>query len=231
MASTNSPYRNSANDASTKSAVNTSDSATPKTFHSLRAEVWKKKLTSSEKLVLLNMSERSKTGEWMYASLQRIADECALARSTVRRIVHGDNKRGLVGFVHRHILLKVASAKTGRRRPATYAIMIEAAPDDLNVIGKYYTKAEQQPIVFPEDTVAIRDWIRAHKNQHAAIIAQVTKAAPILIQKHMSEAERLGFFRNIALKNGMDGRLAEVFFSPTVWKPEAARDTGSRAND
>lgn len=186
----------------------------------IRSQVWKKKLTPNEKLVLLAMFEHSKTGEWMYASLMRVARYCGLDRSTIRRMIHG-RKGKSVGFIHRRILVPVAKAEEGRRRPATYRIQMEAAPDDVRVL-KYFAKVEQQPIVFPEDEVAIREWITSHKDNWAATIADVTKAAPMLIQKHMSEAERLGFFRNIALKHGMPGRFCEIVFAPTSWRPEEA---------
>ena len=191
----------------------------------LRFEVWKKKLSPNEKLVLLAMFEHSKTGEWMYASLGRIAAYCSLSRSTVRRILHGDQKRATIGLICRRVVAPIAAAKPGRRRPATYRLQPDAAPDDPRVL-EFLGTPEQQPMVFPEDEIAIRDWIKKHGDAWAQTIAQVTAAAPNLVRRHISESERLGFFRNIALQNGMPARLAECAFAPTSWRPEGANGNG-----
>jgi hypothetical protein len=174
----------------------------------LRAQLWHKELEPDELLVLLAMLEiGDSTGQFLYPSITRIADYTKLAKRTVQKVLHGEDRESravYVGLVERRVLVEIAPANATKRRAATYRLQVEALQDSQRT-----ERWRQKKLSFPVEDIDLEKWVHHNPGAWSQIKRGLQMAAEARVgAQPLSPAASATFMVSIARKHGMPHRLA-----------------------
>jgi hypothetical protein len=174
----------------------------------LRAQLWHKDLKPEELLVLFAMLEiGDSTGQFLYPSVVRIADYTKLAKRTVQKVLHGEDRLGravYVGLIDRRVLVEIAPANATKRRAATYRLQIEALQDSRRT-----ERWRQKKLSFPVDDIELEKWVHHNPGAWSQIKRELRMAAEARVGAPLlSPAASATFMVSIARAHGMPHRLA-----------------------
>ncbi len=176
----------------------------------LRAQLWHKELKPEELLVLFAMLEiGDSTGQLLYPSIARIADYTKLAKRTVQKVLHGEDRESravYVGLIERRVLVEIAPANATRRKAATYRLQVEALQDSRRT-----ERWRQKKLPFPVDDIDLEKWVYHNSGAWSQIKRELQMAAEARIgTPPLSPASSAAFMVSIARKHGMPHRLATL---------------------